>query len=86
MKQATRIALITGGNKGMGLEIGRELGQAGITVLLGARSMERGNKAAGTLRAEGIDAHAMRSTSPTRPAWRAPHKRSSIGSNRSTSW
>ena len=59
MKQATRIALITGGNKGMGLEIGRELGRAGITVLLGARSMERGNEAAGTLRTEGIDAHAI---------------------------
>ena len=59
MEQAKRVALITGGNKGMGMEIGRELGRAGVTVLLGARSLERGNEAAGTLRDETIDAHSI---------------------------
>ena len=59
MKQAGRVALITGGNKGIGRQIGRELGRGGLTVLLGARSLARGDAAAGTLRAEGIDAHAI---------------------------
>lgn len=59
MNQTRRIALITGGNKGIGLEIGRQLGQAGISVLLGCRSPERGRQAAEMLRAEGVDAHAV---------------------------
>ncbi|ADD41460.1 SDR family oxidoreductase [Stackebrandtia nassauensis] len=50
------IALITGANKGIGLEIARGLGTAGLTVLIGARSTERGETAAETLRGEGIDA------------------------------
>jgi NAD(P)-dependent dehydrogenase (short-subunit alcohol dehydrogenase family) len=32
-----QVALITGANKGIGLEIARQLGRQGITVLLGAR-------------------------------------------------
>ena len=59
MDQTRRIALITGGNKGIGLEIARQLGAAGMTVLLGCRSPERGRKAAEALRAAGLDAHAM---------------------------
>ena len=34
----TRIALVTGANKGMGLEIARQLGKSGLLVLVGARS------------------------------------------------
>lgn len=60
MDQTGRIALITGANKGIGLEIARQLGRAGISVLLGCRSLERGRQAADALRAEGIDAHAIR--------------------------
>ena len=37
--------MVTGGNKGIGLEISRNLSSAGCTVLLGARSMERGQQA-----------------------------------------
>jgi NAD(P)-dependent dehydrogenase (short-subunit alcohol dehydrogenase family) len=33
----TKIALITGANKGLGLETGRQLGKLGYTVLLGSR-------------------------------------------------
>lgn len=50
-----RVALITGANKGIGLEIARQLGKNGIHVLLGARNVMLGEEAAGTLKAEGID-------------------------------
>ncbi|MET0255361.1 MAG: SDR family oxidoreductase [Luteibacter sp.] len=50
-----RISLITGANKGIGLEVARQLGQAGHRVLLGARDETRGREAANTLQSEGID-------------------------------
>jgi NAD(P)-dependent dehydrogenase (short-subunit alcohol dehydrogenase family) len=51
-----KVALITGANKGIGLEIARQLGQNGLTILVGARDAARGEAAAQTLRDEGIDA------------------------------
>jgi NAD(P)-dependent dehydrogenase (short-subunit alcohol dehydrogenase family) len=50
-----RIALITGANKGIGLEIARQLAQQGIYVLIGARSAERGSAAAKELVSQGLD-------------------------------
>jgi NAD(P)-dependent dehydrogenase (short-subunit alcohol dehydrogenase family) len=52
-------ALITGANKGIGLATARLLGQRGMTVLLGSRDPERGRAAAGSLRAESLDAHEL---------------------------
>ena len=52
-----KIALITGANKGIGLETARQLGQQNTTVLLGARDSRKGETAAERLRKEGIDAH-----------------------------
>jgi len=49
-----RIALITGANKGIGLEVARQLGKAGHHILLGARDEARGRAAEKTLRDEGI--------------------------------
>ena len=35
--KTAKVALITGANKGIGLETARQLGALGITVLVGAR-------------------------------------------------
>lgn len=51
-----RVALVTGANRGIGLEIARGLGRAGLTVVVGARSQASGQEAAGILAAEGISA------------------------------
>jgi NAD(P)-dependent dehydrogenase (short-subunit alcohol dehydrogenase family) len=55
-KNSNRVALITGANKGIGFEIARGLAQQGLTVLVGARSEERGEAAAARLREAGFDA------------------------------
>ncbi len=55
-----RVAVVTGANKGIGLEIARQLAREGITVYLGARDEERGRAAAEKLRAEGLDARPLR--------------------------
>jgi NAD(P)-dependent dehydrogenase (short-subunit alcohol dehydrogenase family) len=53
------IALITGANKGIGLETARQLGKRGIHVIIGARDAARGAEAVKTLTAEGISAAAV---------------------------
>lgn len=57
---AKKVALITGANKGLGFETARQLGKKGITVLVGARDLAKGEAAAGELKKEGIDARAVR--------------------------
>jgi NAD(P)-dependent dehydrogenase (short-subunit alcohol dehydrogenase family) len=55
-----RVAVVTGANKGIGLEIARQLAREGITVFVGARDEERGRAAAEKLQAEGLDARPLR--------------------------
>ncbi|GAA1567760.1 MULTISPECIES: SDR family oxidoreductase [Kribbella] len=54
---ASKIALITGANKGIGYETARQLGSRDTTVLVGARDAGRGREAEQTLRDDGADAH-----------------------------
>ena len=56
----TTIALVTGANKGIGLETARQFGARGFTVLAGARDDERGLAAERVLRADGADARFVR--------------------------
>ncbi|MDB5652805.1 MAG: short-chain dehydrogenase [Tardiphaga sp.] len=55
-----KIALVTGGNRGLGFETARELGSTGITVLIAARDLAAAQKAAAKLAATGIKADAIR--------------------------
>jgi NAD(P)-dependent dehydrogenase (short-subunit alcohol dehydrogenase family) len=50
------VALVTGANQGIGLQIAKDLVARGFTVLLGSRNIERGEAAATEI---GPDAHAL---------------------------
>jgi len=49
-----RIALVSGGNRGIGLEVCRQLAEGGYTVVVGSRDEERGRAAAEGLEGEAI--------------------------------
>jgi len=54
-----KIALITGANRGLGLETARRLAEAGVKTIIGARDPEAGERAVGELRADGLDVEAI---------------------------
>jgi NAD(P)-dependent dehydrogenase (short-subunit alcohol dehydrogenase family) len=54
MATKEKIALVTGGNKGIGLELCRNLSRAGCTVFLGARNSEKGQAAVRQLEQDGL--------------------------------
>ncbi len=54
--QSKRVALVTGANKGIGLQIAKDLVSHGFTVLIGSRNLENGQNAANHI---GSDAHAL---------------------------
>lgn len=49
------IALVTGANRGIGLEVCRQLAQRGYTVLLGSRDLVKGQAAAVRLKRQGLE-------------------------------
>ncbi len=50
------VALVTGANKGIGLQIAKDLATHGFTVLVGSRSLKNGEEAVKSI---GVDAHAV---------------------------
>ena len=60
LDEQTKVALITGANKGIGLETARQLGKLGITVLIGARDLAKGEAAVAELKKDGVDARAVK--------------------------
>jgi short chain dehydrogenase len=51
----TLTALVTGGNRGIGLEAWCQLARAGITVVLATRDPHRGQEAAQKMRDDGLE-------------------------------
>jgi NAD(P)-dependent dehydrogenase (short-subunit alcohol dehydrogenase family) len=54
-----KIVLVTGGNRGIGREVARQLGQRGWRVFLAARDAEAGGRAAEELRSAGATVEAL---------------------------
>jgi NAD(P)-dependent dehydrogenase (short-subunit alcohol dehydrogenase family) len=55
-----KVAFITGGNRGIGLETARQLGKQDVKVVIGSRDLQKGKAVAEELRADGADAEAIR--------------------------
>jgi NAD(P)-dependent dehydrogenase (short-subunit alcohol dehydrogenase family) len=55
----SKIALVTGGNKGIGLETARQLARHDVHVILGCRDPAKGAAAAARLTSEGLDAESI---------------------------
>jgi NAD(P)-dependent dehydrogenase (short-subunit alcohol dehydrogenase family) len=55
MNEVKKIAVVTGANRGLGLETSRELASQGIKVILTARDSSKGESAAKSLKEEGLD-------------------------------
>jgi NAD(P)-dependent dehydrogenase (short-subunit alcohol dehydrogenase family) len=59
MAKDSKVALITGANRGLGLETAKQLGQQGVTVVVGARKVSVAEETAAQLRQSGIDAYGV---------------------------
>jgi NAD(P)-dependent dehydrogenase (short-subunit alcohol dehydrogenase family) len=62
-----RIALVSGGNRGIGFAVCKGLNQVGLQVIMGSRDIENGQLAAERLQNEGfkVDPHQLDVTDPT---------------------
>ncbi|MFI7063807.1 SDR family oxidoreductase [Kribbella sp. NPDC050124] len=56
MTGSEKVALVSGGNKGIGFEVARQLGQLDYRVVIACRDEERGRVAADKLRSEDVEA------------------------------
>lgn len=59
MRPSAPTALVTGANRGIGLEVCRQLARQGMRVLLGARTQAKGGQAAAALVGEGLQVRAV---------------------------
>ncbi len=55
----SKIALVTGANKGLGFEISKQLAKQEIQVILGARDIAKGQEAADKLKQQGLDVYPL---------------------------
>jgi NAD(P)-dependent dehydrogenase (short-subunit alcohol dehydrogenase family) len=62
-----RVAVVTGGNRGLGLAFGTALGEAGATVAILARDTAKSEEVVQELTGRGITAHAFRCDVARRP-------------------
>ena len=60
MSHDKKVALITGANRGIGLETAKQLGEKGVTVVVGARKLSDAEATAAKLKAAGIDAYPVK--------------------------
>jgi NAD(P)-dependent dehydrogenase (short-subunit alcohol dehydrogenase family) len=60
MASEKKIALVTGGNRGLGFETARQLGQKHLTVIVAARTLKSAEEAVSKLKAEGVDAFPLK--------------------------
>src|SRR6266850_2322509 len=70
-----RVALITGGGKGIGREIALAFAREGLAVAVGGRNLERVNETAAAVRALGVGALAVELDVTDADAVRAAHAR-----------
>ncbi|KAI9383766.1 hypothetical protein POPTR_013G127700v4 [Populus trichocarpa] len=54
------VAMVTGANKGIGFSLVKQLAQLGLTVILTARDVEKGNSAVELLKSHGLHVHFYR--------------------------
>ena len=59
MASSQKVALVTGANRGIGLETARQLGHEGVTVVVSGRTLNSAQDAAEKLKAEGLDVLAV---------------------------
>jgi NAD(P)-dependent dehydrogenase (short-subunit alcohol dehydrogenase family) len=59
MAQDSKVALITGANRGIGFETAKQLGDKGVTVVVGARKLSVSEETAAKLKAAGIDSYGI---------------------------
>src|ERR1700743_3300640 len=55
----SKVAFITGANRGIGFETARELGEKGVNVIIGARDQAKGDEAVQKLKKLGIESVAL---------------------------
>lgn len=59
MSDERKIAVVTGANRGLGLEVAKQLSRLGLKVVLTSRDAESGEEAAGEIRKDGGDVVAL---------------------------
>jgi NADP-dependent 3-hydroxy acid dehydrogenase YdfG len=80
----TRVALVTGANRGIGLEIVRQLSRLGVVAVIAARDVGKGNQAAAELRSEVLIRRSQLDVSDPASRVASPMPRSFMAT--STSW